>query len=534
MSKIEEAQQILRDLALPSSQISALTLLALSDIKPTDEWQHARRPNITLTKGIMDFAKNIYKIEYKPNTRESFRKLALKPFIDNGIAELNPGNPGLSSTSSNTHYALTNLALKTIQKYNTIDWIVAVQNFKETNGTNATQTNISIKSISIKNFKSIVDTKIELGKVNVFIGANGCGKTNILEALAFVGASRVNDLTYDGLYSRGVRIARPNLITSSFAGIQYKKNIDILLELTVNDEPQNYSTSLMPFDSNDIYSKWYDLEREEEYPETIMHYMEDILEKNPTLSGENLVEKLNDILKQRGIESRRTFDDWLGAYSIYDLNTKTLRGITPSDSRKTPLGINGENLDLLIASFNKETRSKLLKDKYFDWLENVYAEPDDDEKYLGLKADKSISNLYFSDKYMNPNNKILSAENSNEGILHVLFYLCLFISDKTPKFLGIDNIETALNPRLCRVLIKRLVELAKDLSKQALITTHNPAILDGLNLLDDEQRLFEVYRNDEGYTETRRIKFKDNLSDKTGKLSQMWLAGSLGATPKNF
>jgi AAA15 family ATPase/GTPase len=100
--------------------------------------------------------------------------------------------------------------------------------------------------------------------------------------------------------------------------------------------------------------------------------------------------------------------------------------------------------------------------------------------------------------------------------------------------LGIDNIETALNPRLCRVLIKRLVELAKDLSKQALITTHNPAILDGLNLLDDEQRLFEVYRNDEGYTETRRIKFKDNLSDKTGKLSQMWLAGSLGATPKNF
>jgi hypothetical protein len=31
-----------------------------------------------------------------------------------------------------------------------------------------------------------------------------------------------------------------------------------------------------------------------------------------------------------------------------------------------------------------------------------------------------------------------------------------------------------------------------------LVTTHNPAALDGLNLNDEDQRLFVVYRNDEG------------------------------------
>ncbi|MBK8625792.1 MAG: AAA family ATPase [Saprospiraceae bacterium] len=40
--------------------------------------------------------------------------------------------------------------------------------------------------IEIKGFKSIVNDTIELGRVNVFIGENGCGKSNILEAFAYL------------------------------------------------------------------------------------------------------------------------------------------------------------------------------------------------------------------------------------------------------------------------------------------------------------------------------------------------------------
>lgn len=45
-----------------------------------------------------------------------------------------------------------------------------------------------IDSISIKNYKSILDLTVELGRVNVFIGANGVGKSNILEAVAMCAA----------------------------------------------------------------------------------------------------------------------------------------------------------------------------------------------------------------------------------------------------------------------------------------------------------------------------------------------------------
>ena len=46
---------------------------------------------------------------------------------------------------------------------------------------------MEIKSIEIKNFKSIVNIKIDnISNFSVFAGANGCGKSNFFEALEFV------------------------------------------------------------------------------------------------------------------------------------------------------------------------------------------------------------------------------------------------------------------------------------------------------------------------------------------------------------
>ena len=44
-----------------------------------------------------------------------------------------------------------------------------------------------LKSIGIQGWKSIRDAHVELGDVNVLVGANGAGKSNFLEAIALVG-----------------------------------------------------------------------------------------------------------------------------------------------------------------------------------------------------------------------------------------------------------------------------------------------------------------------------------------------------------
>jgi chromosome segregation ATPase len=80
-----------------------------------------------------------------------------------------------------------------------------------------------------------------------------------------------------------------------------------------------------------------------------------------------------------------------------------------------------------------------------------------------------------------------------------------------------------------------MCELAKKHDKQFIATTHNPAILDGLNLYDDEVRLFRVYRDNKGATRTERIKLKPPTPDgQQLKLSELWTRGYLGAISQNF
>jgi predicted ATPase len=129
---------------------------------------------------------------------------------------------------------------------------------------------------------------------------------------------------------------------------------------------------------------------------------------------------------------------------------------------------------------------------------------------------------------MKRNNNIFSAENANEGALHILFYLTLMISARTPSFFAIDNIDNTLNPRLCERLIANIATLAKERDKQVMITTHNPASLDGLDLTDDEQRLFVVKRSDQGHTKVERIKIKPSTDGKKYNLSQLFIEGYVG------
>ena len=73
-----------------------------------------------------------------------------------------------------------------------------------------------IREINIKNFKSIVDLTLDLGQFNVIIGANGCGKTNILEAIAFAAAANMKKLDNEFLINRDLRLTKPELMVNAF------------------------------------------------------------------------------------------------------------------------------------------------------------------------------------------------------------------------------------------------------------------------------------------------------------------------------
>ncbi len=344
--------------------------------------------------------------------------------------------------------------------------------------------------IEIKGFKSIVNDTIELGRVNVFIGENGCGKSNILEAFAYLSTEgQPNDLRQSLLSEKGVRLAKPSLVLSSFKGQNEK---EVILSL--------YQAIVLQLE---LHLKLYENETFSESTKSIIGNQENSL----------------------------------STYKIFCLNTPALRGLTGL-SKSQPLGIYGESLDVLLANLDEAETVQLKAYSYMiDWLDEYLIDVHDMLKLQHYKLNLGQSRLYFSDKYMAKGNNVFSIENANEGILHILFYLALMISKKTPKFFAIDNIESCLNPHLARHITSEICKLAKENDKQLLITTHNPAILDGLNLHDDEIRLFEVSRNKNGHTVTRRIKVKPEHQDSEGrslKLSELWTRGYLGAISENF
>ena len=138
MSKIEDAQEILKALGLPIAQqneMSALTLLALCNIKEADSWAKAIRQSLGVTKGIMTFVAENYEKPYAPNTRETFRRQVLHQFVQGRIADYNPDEPNLPVNSPRAHYAISNEALSVIKTYNTKKWESTVKTFVSQIGT---------------------------------------------------------------------------------------------------------------------------------------------------------------------------------------------------------------------------------------------------------------------------------------------------------------------------------------------------------------------------------------------------------------
>jgi len=160
MTKIDEAQDILKTLGLPRSQqneMSALTLLALCGLRPGEPWNKARRRPVTVTKGVMEFVEAAYGKQYAPNTRETFRRQVLHQFVQARIADYNPFEPDLPTNSPHAHYALTKPALAAIRTYGTAQWLAKAKTFVEKQGSLLT-------TYQRKRARRLVPVRIEDGK----------------------------------------------------------------------------------------------------------------------------------------------------------------------------------------------------------------------------------------------------------------------------------------------------------------------------------------------------------------------------------
>jgi len=384
-----------------------------------------------------------------------------------------------------------------------------------------------IRQIEISNYKSVSHLEIDLGRLNVFIGENGSGKTSVLEAIAFGSAASQRKLENEFLASRGVRVLEPELMKSAFEEKTVAEQINLNFTNTGNEKLgfQINNQNVFPFSwfTNHNYGN-LDIEKK---------ITEDLdPEFNEKLGSEiRGSQEFMNILLEKTLKIK----DWyisnfqLQQFLIYAPENFFLRRFEEEGQIK-PLGIRGEGLFshlMFLSKENPEIINQISEHlKLIEWFEELSI-PNNllfSEKRINIK-----------DRYLKDNIRFIDQRSSNEGFLYILFYITLFLSKYTPKFFSIDNIDNSLNPKLCTKLIQTIAKLSSEHNKQVILTTHNPAVLDGLDLNDDEQRLFVIYRNIDGHTKAKRVMPPKSIKGVEAiRLSEAFVRGYLGGLPKNF
>lgn len=122
--KIDEALSVLKQLELPRSQQnerSALTLLALSGLRPESTWADATAPLCGITP-MMTFFSEHYGKTYAPNTRETVRRQTVHQFLAAALIVQNPDRPDRPVNSPKATYQIEQSALLLLQAFGTPQW----------------------------------------------------------------------------------------------------------------------------------------------------------------------------------------------------------------------------------------------------------------------------------------------------------------------------------------------------------------------------------------------------------------------------
>lgn len=394
-----------------------------------------------------------------------------------------------------------------------------------------------INKIHVKWFKSIEDVTFEPGIVNVLVGANGSGKSNLLEAIGVLSAAVHGRVDDEALLRRGVRPGVPALYKCSFPGI--KGPLHISFGAWSNNS--SYEVSLFnPID--DPSPIWrYHTENLQQNQEKIVGRSHRGKEKQNPEAGLAAL-KLAEMTDKD--ESLHLFND-LREFGIYTPNTPVLRGIQPDTQQRQPVGLAGGQLAKALSEIRRILFKKESKkiNRFYSMVRNDALHLIDWAKLFGTASPSNMplspsvgsaeKVIRFTDRYMKTSRNKLTGYDASEGALYVLFHAALAAHPKSPSFFAVDNADHGLNPRLSQGLFNSICNwyLNSPYSRQILLTTHNPSALDGLPLQNDKVRLFAVNRTAGGRTVVERIILTNKMkkmADKGWTLSRLWVMGHLG------
>ena len=389
--------------------------------------------------------------------------------------------------------------------------------------TNATHGRARIEYLKVQNFRALREVEFkDLTPLTVLLGPNGSGKSTVFDVFAFLAecfelglrrawdkrgrAKELKTRGGDGPVTIEIKYREPGypLITYHLA-LDERAGGPVVVEEWLRWKRGSHGQPFRFLDYREGKGKAVSGEHPDEQDTRI-----DVPLKSADLLAVNALGQFADHPRVAALR------DFITGWYVSYLSADSARG-QPEAGPQERMTRTGDNLANVIQSLAEQHGDRL--EQIFEVLrrrvpriERVLAETMPDGRLL-----LQIKDAPFSHPVL--------AKFASDGTLKMLAYLVLLYDPAPPPFIGIEEPENFLHPRLLPELAEEC--RAASARTQLLVTTHSPFFLNALR--PDEVRV--LWRDEQGYTQSRRAADLPGVSEFVehgALLGQLWMEGQLG------
>jgi predicted ATPase len=380
-----------------------------------------------------------------------------------------------------------------------------------------------IEYLKVRNFRALREVEFkDLTPLTVLLGPNGSGKSTIFDVFAFLSecfelglrrawdkrgrAKELKTRGGDGPVSIEIKYREPGypLITYHLA-VDERPGGPVVMEEWLHWKRGSHGKPFRFLDYREGRGRAVSGERPDAEDERV-----EVSLKSPDLLAVNA---LGQFAEHPRVAALR---DFITGWYVSYLSADSARG-QPESGPQERLTRTGDNLANVIQYLSERHASQLEKiltvlRQRVPRIERVLAETMPDGRLL-----LQIKDAPFTHPVL--------ARFASDGTLKMLAYLVLLYDPAPPPFVGVEEPENFLHPRL-------LPELAEECRAatertQLLVTTHSPFFLNALR----PQEVRVLWRDEQGYTQTRRTSDLPGVLEfvhEGALLGHLWMEGQLG------
>ena len=381
-----------------------------------------------------------------------------------------------------------------------------------------------IEYLRVQNFRALRDVELkDLKPITVLLGPNGSGKSSVFDVLSFLAEC----------FDWGLRRAwdsRGRARELKSRGSDGPVTIEIKYRERPADPLISYHLSIDELEGRPVVMReWLRWKRGRygrpfgflDYKQGQGHVISgaiplstdkraDVPLSSPDLLAVNALGRLADHPRVAALR-----DFIMGWYVSY-LSSDSARGQPEAgpDEQLTPTGDNLANVIQHLAEQHPDRLSRIFEalSRRVPRVEKVLSEMMPDGRLL----------LQIKD---GPFDRPVLARFASDGTLKMLTYLIMLYDPAPPPFIGVEEPENFLHPRL----LHELAEECRAASErtQLLITTHSPFFLNALH----PSEVWVLWRDEQGFTQASRVsdlRGVNEFMEEGALLGHLWMEGYFG------